>query len=422
MRVAMLSVHTCPLAALGGKETGGMNVYVREVSRELGRMGVEVDVFTRSQNPTIARVVELGGRARVIHLPAGPEAPMPRERVYDHLGEFVEGVDAWRLTCAIDYDLLDAHYWLSGVVGLALREQWSLEGGPPVPMLQRFHTLGRLKNRVASRVRELEPEVRIREEARIVAEADRLVAANEVERSQLVSEYGAGRGRIAAIPCGVDTELFRPGDAALARAALGLDARPLLLYVGRIAPIKGLETLLDAVATLSARASGVRLLVVGGEADEPADGHEAALRRRLEALGLGEIVRFLGPQPQPALRDFYVAADAVVLPSYYESFGMVALEAMACGTPVIASRVGGLTTTVRDGVTGFLVPEGAAAALVQAIDRLLGDPDLRWRTGREGVAWAAQHRWPCVAEALCREYAAVAPTAEPHLAAARCRG
>ena len=418
----MLSVHTCPLAALGAKETGGMNVYVREVSRELGRMGVLVDVFTRSQNPSIARVVQLGERARVIHLPAGPEAPMERERVYGHLAEFIENVEAWRIECALDYDLIDAHYWLSGVVGLALRDHWARREPGSVPMLQRFHTLGRLKNRVAPLAGEREPEVRIREEHRIVVGADRLVAANEVERAHLIGEYGAPSGRIAAIPCGVDTDLFRPGTSATARAALGLDGRPLLLYVGRIAPIKGLETLLDAVARLAARGHGLRLLVVGGEADEPLDGHEITLRRRSDALGLGDAVRFVGAQPQPALRDFYVAADALVLPSYYESFGMVALEAMACGTPVIASRVGGLTTTVRDGVTGFLVPEGDVPALAERMEHLLADADLRWRIGREGVMWAAQHRWPCVAEAICREYAALAPTAEPHLAAARCRG
>jgi D-inositol-3-phosphate glycosyltransferase len=416
MKVAMLSVHTCPLAAPGGKETGGMNVYVREVARELGRMGVEIDVFTRSQDASIARVVPLGERARVIHLPAGSEAPMPRERVAAHLDEFTQGVEAWRLTRALDYDLIDAHYWLSGVVGLDLRARWS------VPMLQRFHTLGRLKNRVARLAGEREPESRIREESRIVGAADRLVAANEVERAQLVREFGADPRRVASIPCGVDTDLFRPGASAEARAALGLDAGPLLLYVGRIAPIKGLTTLLDAVARLAARLPGLRLLVVGGEADEPVDGHEIRLRRRIDALGLGEAVRFVGAQPQHALRDFYVAADALVLPSYYESFGMVALEAMACGTPVIASRVGGLTTTVRDGVTGFLVPEGDVAALAERLEHLLGDADLRWRVGREGVMWAAQHRWPCVAEAICREYAALVPIAEPHLAAARCRG
>jgi D-inositol-3-phosphate glycosyltransferase len=257
---------------------------------------------------------------------------------------------------------------------------------------------------------------------RIVGAADRLIAANEVERGQLISEYGARRGRIAAIPCGVDTDLFRPGVSGAARAARRLTDGPLLLYVGRIAPIKGLETLLDAVARLARHGEGLRLLVVGGDADEPADGHEIALRQRIDALGVGSAVEFVGPQPQEALRDFYVAADVVVLPSYYESFGMVALEAMACGTPVIASRVGGLTTTVRDRVTGFLVPEGDVVALAERIADVLADPDLRWRTGHEGVAWAAQHRWPCVAEAICREYAGLAPTAESHLAAARCRG
>jgi D-inositol-3-phosphate glycosyltransferase len=416
MRVAMLSVHTCPLAAPGGKETGGMNVYLREVSRELGRMGVEVDVFTRSQNPSIARVVELGERARVIHLRAGVEAPMARERVYDHLDEFIDGVEAWRITRGLDYDVIDAHYWLSGVVGLALRDEWA------VPVLQRFHTLGRLKNRVAPLAGEREPEIRLREETRIVLSADRLVAANDAERQYFADEYGTSPGRVAVIPCGVDTELFRPGDRADARGRLGLSEGPVLLYVGRIAPIKGLHTLLDAVARLAAMRSGVRLLVVGGDADDPVDGHERALRERIDALGLDRAVRFVGAQPQERLRDFYVAADALVLPSYYESFGMVALEAMACATPVIASRVGGLTTTVRDGVTGFLVGEGDVMALVERVEHVLDDPAVAWRVGREGVAWASQHRWPCVAEAICREYAALVPVAGSHLAAARCRG
>jgi len=246
MRVAMLSVHTCPLAAPGGKETGGMNVYLREVSRELGRMGVEVDVFTRSQNPSIERVVTLGERARVIHLQAGQQAPMDRERVYEHLDEFIDGVEAWRITRGVEYDVIDAHYWLSGVVALALREEWS------IPVIQRFHTMGRLKNGVAALAGEREPAVRLREETRIVRAADRLVAANEVERAYFIREYGAAPSRVAAIPCGVDTDLFRPGERAEARARLGLGAGPLLLYVGRIAPIKGLHTLLDAVARLAA--------------------------------------------------------------------------------------------------------------------------------------------------------------------------
>src|SRR2546427_5117953 len=181
----MLSVQTCPLAALGGKETGGMNVYVREVSRELGRMGVAVDVFTRSQNASIPRVVQLGEGARVIHLPAGDEAPMARERVYDHLDEFVDGVEAWRIAGSIDYDLIHAHYWLSGVAALTLKARWS------APVLQMFHTLGRLKNRVARSAAELEPRVRLEEETRLVSGADRIAAANPGERAQPLRDHAA---------------------------------------------------------------------------------------------------------------------------------------------------------------------------------------------------------------------------------------
>jgi D-inositol-3-phosphate glycosyltransferase len=415
LRVAMLSVHTCPLAALGGKETGGMNVYVRELARELGRMGLSVDVFTRSQDAAIRRVVDLGEHARVIHLPAGPEAPMARERVYGHLDEFVDGVDAWRISRGVDYDLVHAHYWLSGVVGLALRERWG------VPVLQMFHTLGRFKNGAARRLSELEPSVRLDEECRIVRAVDGLVAASVVERRALVDLYGADPTHAAVIPCGVDTDLFHPGSRDEARARIGAGNEPLLLYVGRIAPIKGLETLLDALARVRRGSlTGARLLIVGGEADEPADGHEADIRRRVDALGLRDVVRFVGAQRQEVLRDYYVAADVAVLPSYYESFGMVALEAMACGTPVIASRVGGLATTVRDGVTGFLVPDGDAAALAEQLGAVAGDADLRFRLGREGVQWAARHRWPCVAEAVCREYARLESRATGHLAAGRC--
>ncbi len=191
-----------------------------------------------------------------------------------------------------------------------------------------------------------------------------------------------------------------PGDRAAARARLGLDDQPVLLWVGRVAPIKGLDTLLDAVARLRSTGRAARLLIVGGDADEPKSEHEVSLRERIERLDLASSVCFVGPQPQSVLPLYYAAADVTVLPSYYESFGMVALEAMACGSPVIASRVGGLVTTVRDGVTGFLIPEG---------------------DGREGVRWAAQHRWACVAEAVCREYASLESRAGAHLDAGRCR-
>jgi len=284
-----------------------------------------------------------------------------------------------------------------------------------------FHTLGRLKNRVARSAAELEPPVRLDEETRIVGSADRIVAANVVERAELLRDYAARASRVATIPCGVDTDLFVPGDRAEARRRLALDDRPLLLWVGRLAPIKGLDTLLDAVARLRTAGHDLSLLIVGGDADEPANGHEASLRQRLGVLGVEGAVHFVGPQPQDVLPLYYAASDVTVLPSYYESFGMVALEAMACGSPVIASRVGGLVTTVRDGVTGFLVPDSDVGALAERIEGLLADPDLRWRLGREGVRWAAQHRWACVAEAVCREYAAFESRAAAHLDAARCQ-
>jgi D-inositol-3-phosphate glycosyltransferase len=377
-------------------------------------MGVYADVFTRSQNPAIPRVVRISEGVRVVHLTAGPEAPIPREHIRDHLEEFVDGVESFRIAGGFDYDLIHAHYWVSGAIGLVLRDRWS------VPLVQMFHTLGHLKNGVTRDALHHEPAVRIEEEARIVGAVDRIVAATTVERNHLVQHYGADPARIAVIPCGVDTSLFMPGDQAAARAALELDDRPRLLYVGRLAPIKGLETLLDAMARLRAAGSPVHLSIVGGDADEPVNGHEGELRARLARLDLGGTVTFVGAQPQERLRAWYVAADATVLPSHYESFGMVALEAMACGIPVVASRVGGLQTTVRDGVTGLLVRESDPVALANALDRLLGDPDLRYRLGREGVQWAARHRWPCIAEAVCREYAMLVERASSHLDSGHC--
>jgi D-inositol-3-phosphate glycosyltransferase len=412
LRIAVLSVHTCPLAAPGGKETGGMNVYVRETARELARMGAHVDVFTRSQNSTIPRVVQLGQGARVIHLTAGPTAPMPREAVHRHLDQFVAGVDAFRWEEALDYDLIHAHYWLSGVAGLALREAWG------TPVVQMFHTLGRLKNAVAQTASEAEPELRIAEESRLVGAVDRIVAANMVERAHLVWYYAAQAERVAVIPCGVDTELFQPMTPGTAKDLLELGPEPMLLYVGRLQPIKGLETLLDAMTRLPEES---RLLIIGGDQDEPENGHAAHLRARVAALGLARRVRFLGAQPQRRLRLFYAAADATVMPSYYESFGMVALEAMACGSPVVASRVGGLTTTIQDGVTGHLVPEGDPVALGARLNQLLSDGQERARLGGAAARWANEHRWPCVAESVCRLYSELRPVAVKHLAQARCR-
>jgi D-inositol-3-phosphate glycosyltransferase len=416
-RVALFSVHTCPLAALGGKETGGMNVYVRELARELGRGGVPVDVFTRSQDPAIPEVVTLGPDARVIHVPAGPARPLPRGALLAHLDAFVDGVEAFRRREGLDYALLHSHYWLSGVAALELRRRWDR------PVIQMFHTLGALKNAVARSEAEREPEERLAAERRLAASADRIVASNPVEGAHLVRALGADVDRVRVIPCGVDLELFQPGDARAARSRLGLDAERVLLFVGRLTPIKGLATLLHALAAAKANGLGradVRLVVVGGDKEEHWDAERARLRRMAADLGVAAWVDFRGPQPQDRLPDYYVAADLCLMPSLYESFGMVALEAMACGVPVVGSRVGGLAVTVQDEVTGLLVPEGDAVALAGAIAHLLEDEGCRRRLAARAAEWARGFGWPCIARAVTELYGEVAPTLRGTMRRDRC--
>ena len=404
-RIAVLSVHTCPLAALGGKETGGMNVYVREVSRALGRLGSEIDVFTRSQDPGIPEVVALGPGARVIHVPAGPARPIARAAVADHLPEFADRVEAFRTREGARYDLVHSHYWLSGLTGLDLARRWD------VPLVHMFHTLGAIKNAVARGSGDTEPPERLDAEIRIAGGADRIVAATLVERADLTWHLGADPARVAVIPCGVDVELFRPRPAETARKRLGLDAEHVLLFVGRLTPIKGLETLLRALAVL--RSDGLAktrltLLVVGGaKGDEAGSEH---LRGLANDLGVGAWVDFRGPQPQDVLPDYYAAADVCLMPSRYESFGMVALEAMASGVPVIASRAGGLAVTVQEGVTGRLVPEGDVPALARAVAGLLGDEPGRRALGARGVDWARRFAWPAVGRSVAGLYGELLPT------------
>ena len=414
-RLAVLSVHTCPLAALGGKETGGMNVYVREVARALGRLGLAIDVFTRSQDPGIPEVVALGPGARVIHVPAGPARPIARAAVPAHLPEFADGVEGFRLREGSRYDLVHSHYWLSGLAGMDLARRWD------VPLVHMFHTLGAIKNAVDRGAGDTEPPERLAAEVRIAAAADRIVASNPVERAGLVWHLGADPARIAVIPCGVDVELFHPRPAAPARARLGLDAERVLLFVGRLTPIKGLETLLRALAVL--RSDGLattrlKLLVVGGTKGDPGD--SAHLRRLAEDLGVAPWVDFRGPQPQDALPDYYAAADLCLMPSRYESFGMVALEAMACGVPVIASRAGGLTVTVQDGGTGRLVAEGDVAALAQAVKGLLADDAGRRALGVRAQEWARRFAWPVVGRSVAELYAELLTPAGVAVGASRC--
>ncbi|MCS6870263.1 MAG: glycosyltransferase [Anaerolineae bacterium] len=412
-RIAMLSVHTCPLATLGGKKTGGMNVYVRELSREFGRRGIQVDVFTRSQDPCAAHVNQmLGENARVIHVRAGAEAPLDPEQVYPHLPEFTANLLHFVDENHLHYDLIYSHYWLSGIVAHTLRAAWR------VPVVQMFHTLGMMKDRVAQPpgASSAHPaDLRSFNEADIMSWADLLIAATPAERAQMLWLYCAPRSRIAVVPPGVNTAHFRPIPPDVAKAALGIPSdHRLLLFVGRIEPLKGVDTLLQALALLKAQRpellQKLTLSIIGG--DPSAAKGENVEMDRLKALraqlGLEEIVLFLGAKDQAALREYYAAAEALIMPSDYESFGMVALEAMACGTPVIASAVGGLAFLIRDGVNGYHVPVREPQALAEKICAVLCEPETRARLGANAARDAAEYDWSRIADRLLSEFSRLA--------------
>ncbi|MBM3130617.1 MAG: glycosyltransferase family 1 protein [Chloroflexi bacterium] len=398
MNIAMLSVHTCPLAALGGKETGGMNVYVRELARELSARGHRVDIFTRSQDPAVPHEVpglEIG--ARVFHVPAGPEAPYNKHRLFDYLPEFAQGVCAIACHERVQYDVYHAHYWLSGWVARELQRQH------PAPIAQMFHTLGALKNRVAIGQHDRETARRIAVEREMMRRADRVVAATPRDRQQMLDLYDAPHAQITIIPPGVDLQHFQPLAIPDRKQYFKEDHN--VLFVGRIDPIKGIDTWFRAMKLVVEAEPSLRgrlcVCLIGGDVDEEEPDEELARLHALkDELGIADVVTFLGKRSQESLPYYYASADVVVMPSRYESFGMVALEAMACGTPVVASDVGGLSFVVRDGETGYLVPEGNARAMADCLNRILHDPDLRARLGKRGVEVAREYAWTRIADQI----------------------
>lgn len=405
-KIAMVSMHTCPLACpqalLGGRETGGMNVYVRELSRELGRRGKSVDVFTRFQDANTPQIQSLGPEARVIHLPAGPLAPYDKNLLPGYVDEFVASIEQFAAQEDIEYDLVHGHYWVSGLVAHRLQHTWG------VPMLQMFHTLGAMKNKVAKDEAGREIGTRIEIERQVMEWADRIIAATPLDRAQMVWNYAADAGKITVIPAGVDPELFYPRDKAFVRRELGLPVdTPILLFVGRIERLKGIDTLLESVGVVSRTCAGrdLKVLIVGGGGQTE---YESAELRRVfqlhRELNLEDQVEFVGSKPQEMLPLYYSAADITVMPSHYESFGMVAVESMASGTPVIASNVGGLSYTVKDGETGYLVPEENHFALAEQVHALLKNPELRERMGRQAATHALQYSWSNIAAQVADVY------------------
>ncbi len=402
-RIAMLSVHTCPLATLGGKETGGMNVYVRDLSRELSRRGIYVDVYTRSQNATIPCVSNtLAEHGRVIHVKAGPEKPYNKNRVYNHLDEFVTGVQTQAEADGIVYDIIYSHYWLSGIAAQKLRRQWD------VPFAQMFHTMAEMKNRVAQSPAEREPDQRSNCEGEIMHWADRLIAATPLEKNQMTWLYGAPADKISIVPPGVDLERFQPLDKVESRRFVGISPDDkLILFVGRIQPLKGIDVLMKALAEIKRREpkllANVCVSIIGGAPQPDAEIEQAEFERLetlLVELGIGDLITFLGAKDQDKLVHYYSAAEMVVMPSHYESFGMVALEAMACGTPIIASDVGGLSFSIEDGFNGYLVPGKDPQALAEKIRMLLKYPILQEQFGQQARAWVARYSWVDIAGEL----------------------
>ena len=394
-RLAVLSVHSSPLAQPGAGDGGGMSVYVRALASALARAGVECDVLVRREHPDQPDAVTVEPGFRVVHLNVGPAEPVSKHQLI----ELVDPMVAATLDLVdqgVEYDALHANYWLSGAVGHRLKHELD------VPLVATFHTLARVK---ADAGIDDDPELRARIEHEIVACADLMLASTGSERDQLEQLYGAVADRIEIVAPGVDHEIFHPVDArrrAQERRALGLGDEPALLFAGRIQPLKGADLAVQALAEL-AHPDAV-LLVVGGPSGPDGELEQARLHELTAKLGLTGRVRFFPPQTHSELARYYRAVDVCLVPSHSESFGLVALEAAACGTPVVAAAVGGLSSLVDDGVTGFLVDSRDPADYAEPIERLLARPDLAQAMGTAAEARSRRYGWSMTAARLRRLY------------------
>ncbi|MBW2064203.1 MAG: glycosyltransferase [Deltaproteobacteria bacterium] len=392
MRIAMLSLHSCPLGKLGSENTGGMSVYVRELSRELGKRGHYVDVFTRSHGPGHAPVMPLGDRARLIHVRAGAEKELDKTSIWKQVPEFVRNVERFRVGSGAHYDLVHSHYWLSGWAGRSLASFWR------VPHVMMFHTLGMVKEAtMGSR----EPLLRIPCEKSLIKNSNLIIAPTEREKDLLLRYYGASTENIRVIPCGVNLELFRTIEKDFARDYLGFNGEQIILFVGRIVPLKGIDRLLSALACLKQR-DRLRLLVIGG--DEQCRMEVERLRNLSENLRIKDSVTFLGLVEQEMLPYFYSAADLCVFPSYYESFGLVALESLACGTPVVATDVGDMRNIILEGKTGYVVHDNDPGSLADKIALLLSLSKAKAKAIESIKSSIARYSWDNIAGVIMREY------------------
>ncbi len=407
-RLAVLSLHTSPLAQPGTGDGGGMNVYVRELSSALARAGVICDVYTRAWSDDLAPTLDIEPGFRVHHVPAGPPAPLAKEALLDVVDEFADGV-LKSMTSAgtlgadddVPFDAVHANYWLSGIAGHAIKHQLNL------PLVSTFHTLDRVKAEASpEEVEAHSSHARAEAEAAIIRCSDTVLASCSVEAAQITDLYGAEPSRIRIVAPGVDHAFFGPGDRAQARRALDLpDRGPLLLFVGRIQPLKGVGVAVATLASIARDRPDASLVVVGGPSGPHGDEEVDRITRLVDALGLSDQVLFVPPRPHELLSTYYRAADVCLVPSRSESFGLVALESAACGTPVVASDVGGLRSLVDHGRTGYLVEEPDPEAYAAWVRQILAEPLLAERLSTGSVLRARRYTWARAAHLLVDIYA-----------------
>lgn len=394
-RIAVISVHSCPLGNLGARNTGGMSVYVRQLCRELGRRGHFVDIFTRAHPPLHEPLVELSKNVRLIHLDAGKTEEGDKLALFRHLDAFAARVESFRRQQGLAYDLLNTHYWLSGWVGTWLQQWWG------TPHITVFHTLGAVKDAVG--IGSGEPKLRINTEKALVKLCQRIIAPTEREKDHLVHYYNAAPETIRVIPCGVNLDLFRPLGKAPARSYLGLDGQKIALFVGRVVALKGVDRLLQALPLLEKK-DRPEVIVIGG--DEHCRDELRRLEKLTRKLQIQDRVSFPGLVRQEKLPYFYSAADLCVFPSYYESFGLAALESLACGTPVVAPDVGGFRQFIRQGETGFMVADNSPGCLAPKIASITAGSAKNPELASSGIIRRSVARfcWKNIAAAVEKEF------------------
>ncbi|CAA9438155.1 MAG: Glycosyl transferase, group 1 [uncultured Rubrobacteraceae bacterium] len=404
MRLAMISEHASPLATLGGEDSGGQNVYVAELARRLGAMGHAVDVFTHRDDANLSEVVPFSEGVRVVNLTAGPAEAVPKDEIFPFMGEFRDAF--YRFAEGKDYDLVHANFWMSGWVACEAKRDLRL------PFAQTFHALGEVKKREQGEADTSPPERRATE-MRILDEVDLVLATCPAEVEDLTGLYDADPERLTLVPCGVDAETFRSVDGDEARRKLGLPDRPTVVYVGRLVPRKGVDTLVRAFTLLPGRLDA-RLVIVGGEPGGSPEADRLSMLAR--ELGIEGRVTFAGSRLQGELYHYYGAADVAVTVPHYEPFGMTPLEAMACATPVVGANVGGIKTSIAAGETGYLVPPKDPEALTVCLSRLLSDPALRRRMGRSARRRIEDHyTWESVATLAATAFSKIIREAAPRV-------